>query len=250
MKRYYYPLMIFNLLLVSTVAQELPLGYILQYKQDFTKKSSLSDFNIASPESWNIHCENQNYYLELSKLSSYNPAIVSPKNIGILPAYIFGDFILEADLKPAGKKHDSLDICILFGLKDSLHYYYVHFTTHPVDSQNVYIVNNADQKAIAKKSVEVQWANNKWHKVRIERNIVTKTIIVFIGNMSDPVINVKDRILIMGYIGFGSFEGKGTIDNINIFARTAIPGETVILKNKKGHEKGTAPLLKKGTVPF
>lgn len=231
MKRYYFPLLIFNLLLfVSSVAQELPLGYILQYKQDFTKKSSLSDFNIANPESWNIRRENQNYFLEFSEPPSYNPAVISPKNIGILPDYIFGDFILEADLKPAGKENDSLDICILFGLKDSLRYYYVHLTSHPVDSQNVYIVNNADQKGITGKSAEVQWDNNKWHKVRIERNIVTKTIIVFIDNMSNPVITVKDRILIMGYIGFGSFEGRGKIDNINIFVRTAIPGETKIFK--------------------
>jgi hypothetical protein len=234
MKNYYYPLLIFNILFfVSSVAQELPLGYILQYKQDFSKKKSLDGFNLSSGDTWVVAREKQNFYLEFSKQSSYNPAVKSPKNIGILSRYIFGDFILEADLQPAGRENDSLDICIFFGMKDSLLYYYVHLTSYPADSQNICIVNNSDQKEIPAATYErAKWVANKWHKLRIERNIVTKTITVFVDNLSNPLIIAKDRTLMMGYIGFGSYNGPGRIDNINIYAPTAIHEETEIFKSQ------------------
>ena len=232
MKNHYYPLLFFNLLFfLSSHAQELPLGYILQYRQDFSKRNSLEGFNIASLNSWIVSREKQNFYLEFSGNSKYNPAVLSPKNIGVLSDYIFGDFILEADLQKAGLHNDSLDICILFGMKDSLCYYYVHLASHPADSQNIFLVNNASQKEITLITCKnAQMNNDKWHKVRIERDIVMKTITVFVNDMSYPVMIAKDRTLMMGYIGFGTFGGRGRIDNINIYAPTAIYEETDIFK--------------------
>ena len=104
MKNHYYPLLFFNLLFfLSSHAQELPLGYILQYRQDFSKRNSLEGFNIASLNSWIVSREKQNFYLEFSGNSKYNPAVLSPKNIGVLSDYIFGDFILGWSAKEGTK---------------------------------------------------------------------------------------------------------------------------------------------------
>ncbi len=234
MKNCFYPFVIVCLLIkVSSAAQELPLGYIIQYNQDFSKKSALNDFNVSCPGSWQVTGENKNYFLEFSGQSTYTPSVRSPKNIGVLSKYMFGDFILEADFQPAGPGNDQLDLCIFFGLRDSLHFYYVHLLSNPVDSQNIFIVNNADKTGIATKTdAGIKLSGNKWHKLRVERNIVTKTITVFVNNMSNPLMTAKDKTLIMGYTAFGSFEGCGRIDNINIYAPTAIPVETDIFTSQ------------------
>ena len=74
----------------------------------------------------------------------------------------------------------------------------------------------------------INWVNDKWNKVRVERDILKKTITVYINDMSNPVMVAKDRTLIMGYLGFGSIDTPGKIDNIKIWAPTFIPGETNI----------------------
>ena len=64
--------------------------------------------------------------------------------------------------------------------------------------------------------------------MRVERDILKNTITVYINDMSNPVMVAKDRTLIMGYLGFGSIDTPGKIDNIKIWAPTFVPGETSI----------------------
>jgi hypothetical protein len=146
---------------------------------------------------------------------------------------MFGDFIMEVDFLSAGIENDSSDICIFIGLRDSLKYYYVSISSDTsVYMHDIFIVNNSPQVSISTNIDKgVKWDNKKWNRARIERNILTRTIAVYINNISNPLLEAKDQTLVMGYIGFGTFSGSVMIDNIKIYAPTAIPEETNIFQN-------------------
>lgn len=226
-------LIINSFLLFPSKAQELPLGYILQYSQDFSKQTSIDDFNFSNPDSCKIAKGKNNYYLEITGNNNYKPSVKSPENLCILSKYMFGDFIMEVDFLSEANENDSSDICIFIGVRDSLKYYYVSLSSNTyVNMHDIFIVNNAPQASIATNiNEEVKWDNKKWNKAIIKRDILTRTITVYINDISNPLIEAKDYTIVMGYIGFGTFKDPGKIDNIKIYAPTAIPEEINIFQN-------------------
>jgi len=230
MKKINFLFLIFNSIVIFSQAQELPLGYILQYKQDFSGKNSIADFNFSNPDSWKIVQQKNSSYIEFSEKSNYLTPAGFPNVIGLLKGQMYGDFILEADIMQSSKDTDQRNTCIIVGLKDSSHYYYIHLTSKADEnSNNVFLVNDTIlTKTGIKISEGINWINNKWNKVRVERDILKKIITVYINDMFNPVMVGKDRTLIMGYIGFGSINAPGKIDNIKIWAPTFVPGGTSI----------------------
>ncbi|UCH14605.1 MAG: hypothetical protein JSV22_01255 [Bacteroidales bacterium] len=228
--------LIFSLLILKSIvimisrAQELPLGYILQYSQNFSDRNSVSDFNFSNPDSWNIIRQNNNYIMKYSAKSNYIVPAQYPNIIGLLSKQMYGDFIMDVDYMQTGGENNMSNFCIIFGLKDSTHYCYIHLAPKADEnSHNVFIVNDTiSTKAGIKLSDGVNWNYNKWQKVRVKRNILDKTITVYFNDMAKPVIEAKDRTYIMGYIGFGSVDEPGMIDNIKIWAPTSVPGEANI----------------------
>jgi hypothetical protein len=219
-----------SIALFASFSQELPLGYILQYKQDFSGKNAIADFNFSNPDSWKIAKQNNNPCLEFSEKSNYTPPAEGPNIIGLISGQMYGDFILEADIMQTGEENDRANTCIIFGLKDSTHYYYIYLASKSDEnSNNVFLViDTIRTKTAIKTSEGKNRVINKWHKLRVVRNILEKTTKVYISDMLDPVIVAKDRTLIMGYIGFGSIDSPGKIDNIKIWAPAFVPGEDKI----------------------
>ena len=231
MKKIIFVLLILkSIVIVKSHAQELPLGYILQYSQDFSKKNSMTDFNFSNPDSWKIVQQKNSSYIEFSEKSNYFAPAECPNIIGLLTGQMYSDFILEADIMQTVEDNDLSNTCIIFGLKDSTHYYYIHLTSKvDENSNNVFLVNDTTRtKTGIKISEGINWINDKWNKVRVERDILAKTVTVYINDMLNPVMVAKDRTLIMGYIGFGSIDTPGKIDNIRIWAPTYVPGEANI----------------------
>jgi hypothetical protein len=227
-------IILFSLILNSIVtinyAQELPLGYILQYSQNFSGKNSIADFNFSNPDSWKIIQQKNNSFIEFSEKSNYFAPAGCPNIIGLLSGQMFSDFILEADIMLTGEDNDQRNTCIIFGLKDSSHYYYIYLAPKAdANINNIYLVTDTVKtKTGIKISEGINWINNKWNKVRFERDILKKTITVYINDMLNPVMVGKDRTLIMGYIGFGSIDTPGKVDNIKIWAPTFVPGRAHI----------------------
>ena len=219
-----------SIVILISHAQELPLGYILQYSQNFSDKNSVADFNFSNPDSWKIILQKNNYLMKYSENSNYIVPAECPNIIGILSKQMYGDFIMDVDyMQPEGDNNQS-NFCIIFGLKDSTHYCYIHLASKADEnSHNVFIVNDTIRtKAGIRTNEDINWSYNKWHKVRVKRNILDKTITVYFNDMLKPAIEAKDRTFIMGYIGFGSADEPGMIDNIKIWAPTYVPGETNI----------------------
>ncbi len=215
-------------------AQNIPDGYLLQYQQNFSAKNAVQDFKFSDAGSWRISVEKGNNFLEFTDTGLYQPPVLSPGIIAIVDDRIWGDFILEANVMQTGQEPAKRSMCILFSIKDSAKYYYVDLSSGSDENSNgIFLVNNKPVVKIGTDSIPgINWGNNKWHKVRIERNIVTRNVKVFFDNMEQPFMESTDWNLVMGYVGFGSFSDKGRIDNIKIWSQTSIPEPAGFFRKK------------------
>lgn len=147
-----------------------------------------------------------------------------PSNIAVLSNKVFGDFIFEANVMPVTDTNGFGEFCLFLGMKDYSKYYCVQLANKS-DSvcHGVYLIKNSIAQKITGIYPEgVTWKEKKWHKVRLERNIVRRTITVFLDDMSTPVFQVKDYELVMGLVGVGSFGSPCRFDNISIWSQTVI----------------------------
>ena len=64
----------------------------------------------------------------------------------------------------------------------------------------------------------MNWGQNVWHRIRIERRASTGSIRVFFDDLTTPIMEATDTSFTEGRIGFGSFDDTGKIDNIRIWA--------------------------------
>ncbi|MEM7657193.1 MAG: hypothetical protein AAF399_13750 [Bacteroidota bacterium] len=215
-------------LLLSANAQpsSIPDHYQLLYEQDFEEEVRLSEFEMTDPTAWTIHEVEDNQVLELAGKSQYKPRVRSPFNIAFIKERMFGDFVLEVQLAQTGREYGHRDMCLFFGMKDPSNFYYVH-TASVADphAHNVFLVNDEPRVAIAEKTTEgADWgATGDWHTMRIERNIAEGSIRVYFDDLSEPIMVAKDTHFMEGFIGFGSFDDTGRVDNIKIWGPASPP---------------------------
>jgi hypothetical protein len=227
MKRYFVLILSLILFVPSGSTQLLPEGYILQYQQSFSGSISLSDFWVANPEAWGIFNAGGNFYLHFKGFPHQGPPSRLPENITVLNNHIFGDFILEAQVMPEIDSNGYGEICLFVGLKDLSNYYCIQLANR-CDSlyHGIYVVKKSViRRLTGADAAPVAWESGKWQRIRVERNIVKRTILVYVGDARQPVLQCKDYELVMGSVGFGSFSGSGRIDNIKIWAPTVIRDE-------------------------
>lgn len=197
----------------------LPAGYKLLYEQTFEASSALHDFVMTDPRAWKWSKDEQGSALELVSQSDYKPAVRSPVNIALIADKVFGDFILEADLIQTGKEYGHRDMCLFFGFQAATKFYYTHIATAADDhAHNVFIVNEKPRTKIAKETTKgANWGLGIWHKVRLERKVSEGTIKVYFDDLLKPIMLAEDKTFGAGYVGFGSFDDTGKIDNIKIW---------------------------------
>jgi hypothetical protein len=198
---------------------QLPKGYKLLYEQTFEAPDSIKSFQMTDPEAWKYSKEEAGGALELAARSKYKPEVRSPENIALIKDKVFGDFVLEADFIQTGREYGHRDMCIFFGFQKPTQFYYVHIATKAdPNAHNVFIVNDKPRTNIAKTTTAgVNWGLNIWHKIRIERKLADGSIKVYFDDMTIPIMVAEDKNFGEGYIGFGSFDDTGKVDNIKIW---------------------------------
>ncbi|MDT0686945.1 hypothetical protein [Autumnicola psychrophila] len=214
------------LIFLKNHAQQIPDHYQLLYEEDFEGDASLNDFEISDSNAWKIGNGKTGQALELAGKSGYNPPVRSPLNIAFIKNKRFGSFILKADLQQTGKEYGHRDLCLFFGIKDHTNFYYTHLASSAdPNAHNIFIVNDAPRTNIASRTTEgIDWGTTKnWHKMRLERDIESGSIKVFLNDMDTPVMEAEDKHFNFGFIGFGSFDDTGKIDNIKIWGPALAP---------------------------
>jgi hypothetical protein len=210
---------------VPLVADETPANYKLVYEQKFEKESDLADFVFTDASAWRLTREGTNASLELFGKSKYEPKDRSPFNIALLTDKIFGDFVLEVDAASTIAPYPHQDMCLFFGFAATNKFYYTHIAMRadPVKkdshAHDIFIVNDAPRLAIAADTTKgVEWGQNQWHKIRVERKTSAGSIKVYFDDMTKPIMTAVDKTFSKGWIGFGSFDDTGKFDNIKIWA--------------------------------
>lgn len=197
-----------------------PRDYKLVYHQNFDGNGVLSGFLFSDPKAWRMSPATTNASLELFGKSQYAPKDRSPFNIALVRDKVFGDFVLDAELASTVKPYGHQDMCVFFGFENTNRFYYVHIAVAPdPHAHNIFIVNDAPRLAIARETSRgVVWGENTFHKVRVERKVSDGAIKVFFDDFTTPIMVAEDKTFGEGYIGFGSFDDMGKIDNVKIYA--------------------------------
>ena len=198
--------------------------YPLLYEEDFESLSGPVPFMMTDSNAWRIKDTLDNKALELFGKSDYSPRVRSPLNIACISTHRFDDFVLEFDAAQTGKEYGHRDMCFFFGMKDPANFYYVHIATKAdPHAHNIFLVNDEPRVAIAEKTTEgIDWGKpGSWHNIKIIRKIEEGLIQVYFDDMESPIMETHDTHFEGGYIGFGSFDDTGMVDNIKIWGEAS-----------------------------
>jgi hypothetical protein len=131
---------------------------------------------------------------------------------------ILGDYILEFDVKSIPlPDSDTAGFCFLGPIKTGSIYYTMIFSKDTIGFFTV--CSDTIQSSIKKSIVSM---NTSWNSIRIERDILSRTIHVTINKDVQNKVTFSDRKLVMGYLGFGSHQSISYVRNIRLWAPTAI----------------------------
>lgn len=194
--------------------------YPLLFEEDFEQTEDLSAFMMTDKKAWRLKDSLNNTSLELFGASAYEPRVRSPRNIACISDQQFEDFVLEIDAAQTGREYGHRDLCFFFGMKDPSNFYYVHIASvADPHAHNIFLVNDEPRVAIAQKTTEgANWGETgSWHKIKIERTVASGLIRVYFDDMDTPIMEAQDTHFGAGYIGVGSFDDTGKIDNIKIW---------------------------------
>jgi len=210
-------------------------GLPLIYKQDFEEPGAIRGFVFSDPAPWFLTGgKDGGLALEYAGRGDYEPRVRSPLIIGLIDDLVLGDFILEADVLQTGSEYGHRDMCLFFGFQDSTRFYYAHLASQadPL-AHTVHIVNDLPRKSIVKERTDgIRWIDNNWHHIRLERYNEDGDIRVYFDDMGTPVMVANDRTFSVGYVGFGSFDDSGKIDNIRIWAKESRKKKSNIFMKK------------------
>lgn len=70
----------------------------------------------------------------------------------------------------------------------------------------------------------VDWGEDIWHRVRLERRLSDGSVRVWFDDMSEPIMEAHDLRFEWGMVGFGTFDDVGRIRNLVIRGAEVRPG--------------------------
>lgn len=213
--------LITSVALADEQASPAPEGYKLVYDQPFEAEGVLKHFVFSDPAAWKLEKTGDRLALDLFQQSKYSPKHRSPLNIALLNGPHVGDFVLEVEMQQTGKEYGHRDMCLYFGFQDPDHLYYVHIATKTdAHAHNIFIVNDAPRLKISEKTTEgFDWGKpGAWHTVRLVREASTGKIEVYIDKGAEPIMTATDKTFGAGWLGFGSFDDTGLVDDIRLWS--------------------------------
>jgi hypothetical protein len=197
-----------------------PADYQLFIDESFALPESLSALRFANPEDW-VHQTAEGGYIE-NTAWSYGPPHASLHALAIFPGLKFGAFVMELEIQQTNPSGGHRDFCPAWGMESPARYYYAHIAqAHDGVAHNIHIVLDADRTAITEVFTPgFDWGTNAWHEFRVTRSAVGE-VTVHADGAAMPILTATDARLGAGYIGFGSFDDKGRVRNVKVWAPSA-----------------------------
>jgi hypothetical protein len=206
MTRYVLSTLVVILFLSTASAGEKQLPLV--FEDDFAKGAER--WQPTDAAAWKVVKTDKGSYYSQFQQSKYKTPFRSPFNFSLVKDLQVSDFVLEAKVLSTGKDGDHRDMCLFFGYQDPAHYYYVHMAKKTDDRANqIFIVNGADRVKISTKTSKGTPWDDKWHNVKIVRNVGDGAIVIFWDDMKTPIMTASDKTFAWGQVGVGSFDDSG-----------------------------------------
>jgi hypothetical protein len=190
----------------------------LLFEDDFEKGAER--WQPSDAKAWKIVKTDQGHYYSQFQQSKIKTPHRSPFNFSLVKDLKVTDFILEAKVLSTGKDGDHRDMCLFFGYQDPAHFYYVHMAKKADDRANqIFIVNGADRVKISTKSSKGTPWDDKWHDVKIARQVKDGTIEVYWDDMKTPIMTATDKTFAWGQVGVGSFDDSGHWADVKVHGK-------------------------------
>jgi hypothetical protein len=197
------------------------------FKADF-EDGKLDAWQPTDPAAWKIDEAAGNKFLSLFKGSKYNPTVRSPLNYNLIKDVIVGDFVLEAKMLSTAREYGHRDMDVVFGYQDPRHFYYAHIAPAPKTDPNansIFIVDDKPRVSVADLRNDGNKWDDKWHTVRVVRNVAKGTIEVYRDDMKTAIMTATNDRFKWGQVGVGTFDDPGNYDDIKLWGAKAEKGK-------------------------
>lgn len=190
----------------------------LIFQEDFAKGADR--WEPTDPKAWKVVKSDRGHVFNQFKNSAYKPPHRSPFNMALVKDLTVTDFVLEAKVNSTGKDGPHRDMCLFFGHQDPAYFYYVHIAKAADDHANqIFIVNGSDRKKISATSTKGTPWDDKWHTVKVVRNVEAGDIAIFFDDMKTPIMTAQDKTFTWGRVGIGSFDDSGNWSDIKVWGK-------------------------------
>jgi hypothetical protein len=201
----------------------------IQFTDDFSS-GTLDRWQFPYPEDWTIGTEGPLHFLHM--LRNREPLVPRrPVQFALLKGVNMGSFTFQARVRREGKS-----LLMVFNYVDTLHFYYTHLSVDPgakVDVHNgIFIVDGGPRRRIAGMEAAPVLTDKNWHKIRVQRDIHSGSMEVFVDADSSPRFSVIDDTFTCGQVGLGSFDETGDFADVRLTSEDAgcRPGSGGVLR--------------------
>ena len=210
-------------LCLVTAAERPAPRFPLLFEADF-ENGALDAWQPTDPKAWRLETSDFGQCLALFRRSNYKPKVRSPFNINLIKDVVVTDFVLQGRMLSTTKNYAHRDLCLFLGYQDPTHFYYVHIANKSdAHANSIFVVDGKARVSIAEKRTKGTPWNDKWHTVRLERDVTSGAIRVFYDDRSEPIMTATNQRFKWGKTGVGSFDDTGRFDDIKLWGlkRTA-----------------------------
>ncbi|SPE29797.1 Signal peptide protein [Acidobacteriia bacterium SbA2] len=205
-----------SVMIARVAAQPAPLA--VNFRDDFSS-GKLDSWQFPFAEDWVVKEEGPLHYLHM--LRSRDPLVPRrPQQFALVKGVSVGSFTLETRVRREGSS-----MMIAFNYVDTLHFYYTHLSRDPgakVDVHNgIFLVDGAPRRRIAGLEAAPALPDTNWHTVRVERDVNSGSIKVFVDGESQPRFSVVDKTFKCGRVGLGSFDETGDYTDVKLSSTDA-----------------------------
>jgi len=187
--------------------------------RDSFSSGKLDRYELPYPEDWAVQEEGPIHYLHMLRArDAVEPR--HPIQFARLKGITVGSFTLEARVRREG-----LSMAIAFNYVDAVHFYYTHLS---VDTgakaavhNGIFLVDGVPRRRIAGLEAAAALPDKSWHKVRLERDVNSGSIKVFVDDEAQPHFSVVDKTFKCGQIGLGSFDETGDYTDVKLSSNDA-----------------------------
>jgi len=195
-----------------------PAPKTIDFRDNFSS-GKLDRWQFPFPEDWVVKEEGPLHYLHM--LRSRDPLVPRrPQQFARVKGITVGGFTLEVRVRREGSS-----MMIAFNYVDTLHFYYTHLSKDPgakVDVHNgIFLVDGAPRRRIAGLEAAPALPDKNWHKVRVERDVNSGWIKVFVDDEPQPRFSVVDNTFKCGQVGLGSFDETGDYTDFKLTSKDA-----------------------------